>query len=189
MRTDFCGYSGVNFNSSWYDKFFKSIPNKDIANPVQFNKVGSMLASPHWNRLALGVAAISSQPFIDYFNPNVDRDTAKVSSIRTASKICVCTSVGFVVRGLCYKLVEKYAHGSEKEGSTLLTPKEILNVSNKKLRDAKLKIHKNGLSTITALAVMLFTNFLIDAPLTTKVSNKAIEKFASASDAKEKIYA
>ena len=68
MRTDLSVNNGINFQSSWYDKFFKSIPQKDVNNVAQFNKVGSMLASPHYNRLALGVAAITSQPFMDYFN-------------------------------------------------------------------------------------------------------------------------
>lgn len=175
MRTDFNINSGVNFSSSWYDKFFKSIPSKDIANSAKFNKAGHVLASPHWNRVVIGAAAISSQPWMDLYNPKVDKDTAKASSLRTTAKIIVCTSVGFVVRGLCYKLVQKYAHGSAKEGSTLLTPREILEEANKELKANKLKIHKNALSTITALAAMLFTNFLIDAPVTTMLSNKFLK--------------
>lgn len=175
MRTDLSINSGVNFGSSWYDKFFKSIPNKNVTNPAKFNKVGQALASPHWNRLAIGGAAISSQPWFDLYNPKVDKDTAKASSLRTTAKIIVCTSVGFTVRGLCYKLTEKFAHGSAKEGSTLLTPKSILAETNKKLRDSKLKLHKNAFSTVTALFVMLFTNFLLDAPGTTKLSNKFLK--------------
>ncbi len=165
----------VNFYSSWYDKFFEKIPNKDIKNIAKYNKAGSVLASPHWNRVAIGLAAISSQPWIDYFNPNVDKETAKASSLRTTAKIIVCTSVGFVVRGLSYKLVEKFANGTPQEGSTILTPKSILQESNEKLRNSKLKIHKNAFSTITALSIMLFTNFLLDAPLTSKLSNKFLK--------------
>ena len=189
MRTDLSLNSGINFESSWYDKFFKSIPQKDVANVAQFNKVGSMLASPHYNRLALGVAAISSQPFMDYFNPKVDRDTAAASAIRTTSKIAVCTTVGFTVRGACYKFVDKFVHGSEKEGSTLLTPTSILQEKSKELRNAKLKLHKNAMSTVTALGVMLFTNFLLDAPLTTKVSNYWLKKTGLANSNEEGIYA
>ena len=189
MRTDLSVNNGINFQSSWYDKFFKSIPQKDVNNVAQFNKVGSMLASPHYNRLALGVAAISSQPFMDYFNPKVDRDTATASAIRTTSKIAVCTTVGFAVRGACYNLVDKYVHGSEKEGSTLLTPNSILQEKSKELRNAKLKLHKNAMSTVTALGVMLFTNFLLDAPLTTKVSNFWLKKTGLANSSEEGIYA
>ena len=177
MNTGLSINNNVSFRSSIYDRFFKSLPNKDIKNTQHYNKLGQALASPHWNRLALGVAAISSQPFMDYYNPRVDRDTAVTSMLRTISKIIVCTTVGFIVRGSSYKLVEKYAHGSANEGSTLLTPKEILKESNAELRNCKLKLHKNTLSTVTALSVMLFTNFLLDAPLTTITANKAITKY------------
>lgn len=167
--------SNINFQASFYDKFFRNLPNKEIKNVAALNKVGQALASPHWNRLALGVAAITTQPAIDYFNPKVDRETAKTSSLRTLAKIIVCTSVGFLVRGACYKLADKYIHGSKLEGSTLLTPKEILNEANKELKASKLKLHKNTMSFLMALTVMLFTNFLLDAPLTTKLANKFIE--------------
>lgn len=172
MRPNLSVSYNVNFQANWYDKFFKHIPNKDVANARQFNEFGKKLASPHWNRLALGVAGITTYPFWDYYNPKVDRDTAKASTIRTSSKIVTCTATGFVIRGLCYKLTEKYMHGSTMEGSTLLTPKSILEEVNADLRNNKLKQHKNTFSTLIALFVMLFTNFLIDAPLTTIVTNK-----------------
>lgn len=175
MKSDVYSNFNVNFQSSWYDKFFKRIPNKSIEKSEQFNKLGAKLASPHWNRATLGLAAISTQPAWDYFNPKVDKDTAKASAIRTTSKIAVCSTVGFTIRGLCYKLTEKFAHATPSEGSTLLTPKSILNESNIKIRNNKLKLHKNAFSTVTALTVMLFTNFLVDAPLTTYVSNKVLK--------------
>ncbi|MBO5738705.1 hypothetical protein J6R97_05135 [bacterium] len=172
MRPNLSVSYNVNFQANWYDKFFKRIPNKDVVNASQFNEFGKKLASPHWNRLALGVAGIATYPFWDYYNPKIDRDTAKASTIRTSSKIVTCTATGFVIRGLCYKLTEKYMHGSTMEGSTLLTPKSILEEVNADLRNNKLKLHKNTFSTVIALFVMLFTNFLIDAPLTTIVTNK-----------------
>ena len=45
------------------------------------------------------------------------------------------------------------------------------------LRRRMLKIHKNSLSTVLALSVMVFTNFLADAPLTTKLSNFLITHY------------
>lgn len=164
----------VNFEGSIYDKFFKHLPNKDIKNPKAFNRLGYMLASPHWNRLAVGTAAIITQPATDYYNPKVDKDTAKASMYRTLAKIIACTSVGFTVRGICYKLTEKYAHASASQGSTLLTPQVILREKCPKLRESMLKIHKNGLSTLLALIMMAFTNILLDAPLTTLLANKFI---------------
>ena len=177
MRTSpICGQN-LSFESSFYDRFFKVLPDKEIKNAVRYNKLGHALASPHWNRLALGAAAITTQPAIDYFNPRVDKDTAAVSALRTIAKIIVCTSVGFCVRGGAYKLVKKYAKGSAKEGSTLLTPDVILKEQDKQVRDKMIKLHQNSLSTVSALCVMLFTNFLLDAPLTTKLANTFIAKY------------
>lgn len=175
MRTE-SSHHNYAFKASFYDRFFKSLPNKDIVNAEKFNKIGHALASPHWNRLALGCAAICSQPMWDYFNPKVDNDTAKASAIRTGSKIVVCTSVGFTIRGLAHKIVKKLANGTPEEGSTLLTPKEILSETNIAVRNSKLKLHRNAFSTLLALSVMMFTNFLIDAPLTTLVANKILKK-------------
>ena len=174
LRTDLSVNNCVSFNS-FYDNFYKKLPNKDIKNAAKYNRVGQALASPHWNRFALGVAAITTQPWIDFLNPRVDRDTATASALRTIAKICVCTTVGFCVRGSSYKLVEKLAHAAEKEGSTLFTPKEILREKNIELRNSKLKLHKNTLSTVIALGVMIFTNFLLDAPLTTRAANALLK--------------
>ena len=161
------------------------MPNKEITSVVKYNKLGEALASPHWNRVAIGCASMAFQPAIDYFNPFVDKDTAFTSSLRTIAKISACTIVGFVIRGLSYKFVDKFAKGSAKEGSTLLTPKEILNETNKIVRDSKLKLHKNTFSTLLALSIMTFTNFLIDAPLTNRWTNKLIKLFDKSSNKKK----
>lgn len=177
METVLSVQNNLNFNGNFYDIFLKKLPNKELNNAVKYNKLGHTLASPHWNRLALGIAAISTQPAIDYFNPRVDRDTATSSALRTLAKIIVCTTVGFAVRGGTYKLVEKYAHAFPKEGSTIFTPKEILNEKNITTKMEKLKLHKNALSTVSALCVMIFTNIFLDAPLTTIAANKLINEF------------
>jgi len=167
--------NNIGFQSSFYDSFFKKIPNKDVKNSVKFNKAGMLLASPHWNRAAIGVAAISTQPWIDYFNPDVSRDTAETATCRTLAKNLVCPAVGFVVRGGAYKLTEKYVHASAAEGSTLLTPEAVLRETNAEVRKNKLKLHKNAFSTVLALIAMLFTNVLVDAPLVAKLANKFID--------------
>ena len=165
-----------NFGKGWYDNFFKKIPKGEIKDAAKFNKIGSALASPHWNRLALGVAAITTQPAIDFFNPKVDRDTAKAASIRTVSKILVCTAVGFAVRGSCYKLTNKLIGDVSKIETKKFIPMEIREETNKELQEQKLKLFKNTKSTLLALAVMVFTNFYIDAPGTTKLANYWLAK-------------
>ena len=144
LKTDSTTNYNPNFKASWYDKFFKSIPNKEVANSIKYNKMGKALASPHYNRLALGIGAITTQPLIDRYNPRVDDDIAKASSYRTFAKNITCTSVGFCVRGLCYKLTNKFANLSPKEGSVLLTPKAILKEKNPELQKSMLKLHKNS---------------------------------------------
>lgn len=168
--------NNINFTSSFYERFFKSLPAKEIKNTAEFNKIGKALASPHYNRAALGLGAIITQPAIDRYNPNVDNNTALASSYRTTGKIIACSSVGFCVRGGCYKITDKFANASKEEGSTILTPKAILKETNPELRKNMLKLHKNAFSTVFALAVMVFTNFLIDAPLTTFISNYLIKR-------------
>ena len=175
----------ISYGSSWYSNFFEKLPNKEIKNSAKYNKIGNALASPHWNRAVIGLAAISTQPAIDYFNPRVDKDTATAASLRTLAKICVCTAVGFCVRGGAYKLVNKYANENLKGNSSILIPKEILNETNNILKTQKLKLHKNALSTVSAICIMLVTNFLLDAPLTTKFTNYLISKYMSANDSPE----
>ena len=177
MRTDLSVKNNIGFHASFYDSFFKKLPNQNVKNSAVYNKIGHALASPHWNRLLIGAAAITTQPAMDYFNPRVDKDTATAAALRTIAKICVCTAVGFFIRGASYKLVEKYAHGSSKEGSTLLTPFTILNEKNVKKRNDKLKLHKNAISTISAIGAMMFTNVFVDAPLTTIATNQLITRY------------
>ena len=177
--------NSVSFEGSVYKKFFKKLPNKDIVNSDAYNAVGQALASPHINRLAVGIAALSTQPWIDLYNPKVDKDTAKASMYRTLAKVIACTGVGFIVRGASYKLVEKYANASEKLGSTLLTPQAILKETSPELRESMLKLHRNALSTVLALSVMVFTNVLLDAPLTTMLANKFIASDKSLSNNKK----
>ena len=178
------GYS-VSFQGSFYDKFIRNLPNKDIKNPKTLTKVGQKLASPHWNRLALGVAAISTQPFFDLNNKKVDRETAVTSSLRTTAKIIACTTVGFIVRGTSYAIANKLIHASEKEGSTLLTPKRILAEKDPEIRKIKVNLHKNTTSTLLAFLVMMFTNFLLDAPLTAYLTNRFNEQSAKNGRIKE----
>jgi hypothetical protein len=59
-------------------------------------------------RLALGIASISTQPFYDYFNKNVDQDTREYSAMRTVAKIIVGTTEGCLVRALAIKYGGRY---------------------------------------------------------------------------------
>ncbi|MBQ7125692.1 hypothetical protein IJO12_01245 [bacterium] len=135
--------------------------------------VGEKLSSPH-NRLILGVTALMSQPFIDLNNKKVDEQTRIVSAARTVAKIIAGTLTGFSVRYLSIKAIDAFSKLPEqindttkfKRLRTLFTPTSALNGVLKDLTQ-----YKFAYGTYLSLGVMLFTNFLIDAPLTKFLTN------------------
>jgi len=144
-------------------KLYRKIPNITINNPALFNRLSDLAtkaASPAVNRLILGVAALLIQPMIDYHNHKVDQETRKVSACRTAAKIIAGTSVGMIVREFCYRV---------SKNPKLLPPG--LNLPPDKIANYQI-----ALATFMALGMMVFTNFLLDAPLTTYLSNKFTDK-------------
>ena len=159
-----------NFIRKFLKNLTDKIPEKTIKdgdNKKRY-KITSLLSNPAGNRLILGAAAVSIQPFIDLSNKKVDEDTRKISANRTLAKAIVCTAVGCLVRGANYKAVKMMTEkGGAKKYSEWLIPKRIKIDS-----EEDLETYRNTISTFTALAVMFFTNFLLDAPLTTIASNR-----------------
>ena len=133
--------------------------------------IGKNLSSAE-NRLILGASALLSQPFIDAANKDVDKDTRKISICRTVAKIIAGTLTGYTIRKLCIKSIDAFTKSVNeikpdmkfKKLRTLLTP-------TLKYTADELSQYKNTLGTILALGVMVFTNFLIDAPLTKALTN------------------
>lgn len=156
---------------------YNKIPNRTIENPkiikgIQW--VGQNISSPG-NRLILGVSALMSQPFIDLHNKKVDEDTRKVSALRTVAKIIAGTSTGVIIRWGCIKMLDyctETAEGASKFQKLFLPNKEL--TKDLKAFD-NLKQYKKSLGTLISLGVMVFTNFLIDAPLTKFLTNRFLE--------------
>lgn len=144
-------------------------------------KYSDKMTRPAENRGIMGFTAIFLQPSIDYNNKKVDEKTRLVSVCRTVAKIVVGTLVGIMIRGGVYKAVEKMTqiNGTKKWHKALL-PSSLNHVKDK----AKLLNYRSALSTLSALGIMLFTNFAIDAPWTLKLTNILKEKFV---DENEKI--
>lgn len=170
-------------------KISKIIPKHTFANE-KVNKtiswVGQELAAPHTNRLIMGASALMSQPFIDLSNKKVDEDTRRISAMRTISKIIVGTTTGYIIRGLCLKAIDYCTQLPEQvldkkniKLKTLLTPSNATNSKN------FIKQYRSAISTLAALFVMTFTNFLIDAPCTMKLTNKLIDKLNEKNKPKE----
>jgi len=124
------------------------------------------LAGPE-NRLILGVSALASQPFIDYYNKEVDEKTRKYSVCKTIAKIVVGTTVGVIVRALAIKY-----------SANLLKSVDVSKIAPTVLRKPESrKILQNTIGDILGLTICLFSNFLIDAPLTKKGTNLLAAKY------------
>lgn len=140
-------------------------------------------------RLVSGVTALITQPFFDLHNKTTDEKTRKTSCARTLGKIIAGTATGVVIRELCIKATENFTKNRATEEELarkaklkgkIYTPKiefkpieqcllskEALNANFRKI-----KKYRNAFGTFAAVGIMVFTNFLIDAPLTTYLTNK-----------------
>ncbi len=158
---------------------FNTFPGVEFKNEKQIkiiNWIGKNITSPE-NRLILGVTALMSQPFIDWNNKRIDENTRKIAVARTIAKIIVGTTTGVIIRRGSINLVNKMSKVA-KNGEILpkykqfFTPKKFL---NKIPNEDRFEQYNNIMGTLVGLFVMLFTNFLIDAPLTKLLTNKFIE--------------
>jgi hypothetical protein len=137
-----------------------------------WKRCNDRITHPGNNRAIMGATALILQPTIDAHNHKVDKETREVSRIRTISKIVVGTLVGIAVRGSCYKIVDKMTNIKGKSSIS----KKLLPTDTKLLNDLLkyndlLANHKNAISTGLAILAMCVTNFAIDAPLTTYLTN------------------
>ncbi len=135
-------------------------------------KTGEKISSAE-QRLILGASALMSQPFIDAHNKSVDEKTRKVSVARTVAKIIAGTLTGYYIRKGCIKGIKALSEmprANVKKYKTLFTPSNAKdNTSDPFLQ------YRNAMGTVVALVVMMFTNFLIDAPLTKFLTNTFIK--------------
>lgn len=136
--------------------------------------IGEKVSSPQ-NRLILGITALMFQPFIDLSNKKVDEDTRKISAARTVAKIIAGTLTGVAIRSGCIHAIDAFTKRADeitpnmkfKNLRTLFMPDVVLENLNQ---------YKKSLGTIMSLGIMVFTNFLIDAPLTKFLTNKFIDR-------------
>jgi len=136
--------------------------------------VGEKVSAPQ-NRFILGVTALMTQPFIDLSNKKVDEDTRKVSAARTVAKIIAGTTTGVIIRSACIHAISAFT----KQASEITPDMKFKRLRSLFLPEVVLKDltqYKKSIGTILSLVVMVFTNFLIDAPLTKFLTNKFIDK-------------
>lgn len=148
-------------------------------------------------RLVSGVTAIVTQPFFDLYNKKTDEKTRQTSCARTMGKIIAGTLTGVLIREGCIQLVHKFTQSTNynqelmtrenlKENGKKLNlrmefkPWEqclLTEAARKKATFREIKKYRGAVGTFAAVFIMIFTNFLIDAPLTTYLTNKFTKLF------------
>ncbi len=139
-------------------KAYNALPSFETASDKFMTHVenfGQKCTSAH-QRGILGATALLTQPFIDAHNKSVDDKTRKYSVARTIAKIVAGTMTGVAIRYGCIKAM----------GCKPFLPKKWEGLAKETQAQ-----YKNAMGTIVSLVVMLFTNFLIDAPLTKFLTN------------------
>lgn len=149
----------------------------------EITKIGDKFTSA-WQRLISGVTALLLQPAFDLNNKKTDEETRKTSCARTLGKIIAGTTTGVLIRWACVKATENFTKNENTE-KYLLDNKKITKIKTEfthkeqcllpeKYKHAtyrEIKNYRGAIGTLAAVGIMIFTNFLIDAPLTTFLTN------------------
>lgn len=165
-----------------------------------FSRVGNDLNSAH-QRLISGITAFFTQPFFDLSNKKVDEETRVVSCARTIGKIIAGMTTGVLIRWVCINGMKSFtknetteaelaerakANGkpftprtSFKKRQQLLLPKNL-----EKASFADIKKYRGAAGTFAAVGIMIFTNFLVDTPLTMYLTNKFTKLFTGVEPSK-----
>lgn len=157
------------------------------------DKIGTKLNSPE-QRLLQGVVALGIQPFIDFRNKGTDDDTRAVSVARTTGKIIAGTTVGVCVRYASIALAKNFSKykilTEEKNGEIVIKQFEKIAKNGiftpdiakmvKGMPVAKFeRNYRNYIKTwgtVLGVVAMVFTNFLIDVPITKAITKKLTPK-------------
>lgn len=141
-----------------------------------------------------GVTAILTQPFFDWNNKNTDEETRKTSTARILGKIISGTLTGVTIRWACVKAAENFCKTADSEkvriekavekakeksktftetAKTTFSKREqwLLPEKYKTATYREVKKYKGAIGTFAAVLIMIATNFLIDVPLTTMMTN------------------
>ena len=153
-------------------------------------RLGKLINTPE-QRLIVGVTALALQPALDLNNKDVDEDTRILAASKSFGKIIAGTTSGVLVRLAFIKLGEYLT----KPGK-LLDPLKDLSTSkikeyakhfpnafksaNQKLliKDSVVKQYSKTVGNYMAVAALLVTNFLWDAPVTKKLTNYFYKKLS-----------
>lgn len=151
-------------------------------------------------RLVAGITGLFLQPWFDLNNKRVDEDTRKVSTARTVGKIIAGMTTGVLIRWGLIKAADGFTKTKATEEARVEKAKAAKKTNIKpaktefkkweqcllpkayrdgtKLKSFReIKKYRQAFGTVAAVIVMIGTNFLIDAPLTTYLTNKFVKLF------------
>lgn len=166
------------------------IGNKNIAKGVYW--LGENCTSAK-QKLITGGTALLIQPAIDINNKDVDEKTRKTSCAKTISRALIGTTTGVLIREACIKGIAAFTQtkatvkadmkkAALKKGLKIKPLNKDINLKKwqqcllpdsmkTSQKIAEIKKYRGALGTFAALGIMLFTNFLIDAPVTSWLTN------------------
>lgn len=135
------------------------------------------------SRVIIGASMLACQPFIDLYNKDVDEKTRIISCAKTIAKNVVGIVTGFSIRAGFIKFAQNYSQISTKIGDKevknarkIFTPSIVQNIPNVDKTHAY-RQYQSTMGTLLAVAGMVFTNFLVDAPLTILLTNALMKRF------------
>ncbi len=150
------------------------------------------ISSPE-NRLILGTTALATQPFFDLYNKEVDEKTRNISCARTVAKIIAGTLTGVAIRAGYIYLTKNFSAVGRLDTKTLInvgragqikTKEVIITKAKQFFTPSQAKVnnsheynqYQNTIGTGLAIVTMVFTNFIIDAPLTKFLTTRILKK-------------
>jgi len=179
----------------------KVLEIKNLTTIKKINWIGDDFNSAQ-QRLISGVTGLAMQPWFDWNNKRVDEDTKKVSTARTLGKIISGMATGVVIRWGLIEISKAFTKTEATENRRIEDLRKKAEKYNKKFEELprkqseiakweqsllpegylnrsfrEIKKYRNAFGTVAAVGVMLFTNFLIDAPMTTYLTNKFVKLF------------
>ncbi len=164
-------------------KIIKYIPRKEFSGGSGEKVISffdKKISVPE-NRLIIGMTALLTQPVIDLYNKDVDEKTRKISCARTIAKIISGTAIGVGLRYGCIKLAKNYSKLPKESASKM---QKLFTPSEAKTKDHAYMQYQNTMGALLSVVGLVFANFLIDAPLTTVLTNSFMKKIKGGNDDK-----
>lgn len=160
------------------------------------NKAGGINSAQQ--RLITGITALALQPMFDLNNKKADEDTRVIAASKSIAKGIACPTSGVTIRALFLHFADAICDNPKSplnpinmvkehniEKYVKLMPDAFLRKDGKWVpKPEYMKKYSSSVGNVLAVAVMIFTNFLFDAPVTKQLTNYFYKKITG-KDAKQ----